>query len=59
MERGARAFYRRRRGEETGNAVKGIEGGVISGLGRYSGEKSGLRRKKVSVLTRGPLLSAR
>jgi hypothetical protein len=46
-ERRARAFYRCRRGEETGNVVKGIEGGVIGGFGRYSGVITGWRKTKL------------
>jgi hypothetical protein len=58
MERGARAFYRRRRGEETAEELKELKRGVTAHSGLVTGGISVRRKKKVSVLTRGSHQSA-
>jgi hypothetical protein len=59
MERGARAFYRRRRGEETVGESIELKRGVTAGSGLVTGGISVRRKKEVSVLTRGSHQSAR
>jgi hypothetical protein len=59
MERRPRAFYRRSRGEETAGELKELKRGVTARSGLVTGGISVRRKKKVSVLTRGPHQSVR